>query len=192
MAPIYWLPPVLWMGIIFGLSTDVGSAEHTASWLEPVFRAVLPGATPAVIEALHLLVRKTAHATEYAVLAALWFRAFARGRGWRPSAAAVTALGLSALWALLDEGHQTFVVSRGASLGDVFLDTTGAAAAMLVARFGWRPTARVVTTTLLWIALLGGTGVLVLNAVVGVPSGVLWITAPAAALLLALRRRRTR
>ncbi len=192
MTPLSWLPPLVWMGVIFVLSTDVGSAEHTRSWLEPLFRAMLPGATDAQIGAVHILVRKAAHVTEYAILAALWFRALARGRGWRAAAPGRTALGIAAAWALVDEGHQAFVISRGAGVGDVFLDTAGATAAVLVARLGWRAAARGATTVLLWIAALGGGAVLALNAAVGVPSGVLWVTAPAAVLLLALRLRRVR
>ncbi|HSE92706.1 MAG TPA: VanZ family protein [Methylomirabilota bacterium] len=192
MAPIYWLPPLAWMAVIFVLSTDVGSSEHTRSWLEPVFRAVRPWATDVQVRAVHAVVRKAAHVIEYAILAVLWFRAFARGRAWPPAKAASAAFGLAAAWAVVDEAHQAFVASRGAAAGDVLIDTIGAAAAALVARFGWRAAARGATTALLWTAALGGAGALLLNAAAGVPSGALWLTAPASALLLARRRWRAR
>src|SRR5438093_1380572 len=46
MRPTDWLPPVLWMGVIVGLSTDTASAEHTGRLLLPVLRWLLPWATP--------------------------------------------------------------------------------------------------------------------------------------------------
>ncbi|MGH7388497.1 MAG: VanZ family protein, partial [Candidatus Rokuibacteriota bacterium] len=122
MAPLYWLPPLAWMAVIFVLSTDVGSAEHTGAWLEPLFRVARPWASDAQIGAAHAVVRKTAHVAAYAILAALWFRAFARGRAWPARAAALAAFGLAAAWAVVDESHQAFVASRGAGAGDVLLD----------------------------------------------------------------------
>ena len=38
----YWLPPVLWMAVMFGLSTDVFAAEHTGKVLWYVVSAVAP------------------------------------------------------------------------------------------------------------------------------------------------------
>jgi VanZ family protein len=188
MRPIAWLPPVVWMAVIFLLSTDAGSAEHTGRWLAPLLRDLLPAASPTQIEALHGLIRKAAHVTEYAVLAALWFRALVRGRGWSAAAAAWTALAISAAWAALDETHQLFVASRGASIADVGLDALGAAAAALTAGLGWRQGARRATVVLLWLAAVGGIAALALNAAAGVSSGVLWVTTPVAAGALVLRR----
>ena len=49
-----------------------------------------------------------------------------------------------------------------------------------------------VTGALLWTAALGGFAFLALNFVVGVGSGVLWVTVPVAALALVMARRRAR
>ncbi len=189
MRPIHWLPPLAWMGVIFLLSTDAGGAEHTRRLLLPLFRWLLPSATALQLDALHWLVRKAAHATEYAVLTFLWFRALAAGAGWSPGAAAWAALGTGLGWACLDEAHQALVRSRTASLGDIALDGAGALATALVARVGWRRVADTATAILLWVAVGGGAVLLVLDTAVGVSSPVLWITTPAAALVLALRRR---
>jgi len=189
MRPIDWIPPVAWMAVIFVLSTDAGSAHHTGQWLAPVIRLVLPGATPAQVQAVHALIRKLAHLTEYAILAALWFRAFARGARMSPAAAGWAALGLSAAWAGLDELHQAFVASRGGNLADVLLDSTGAAAAVVAARAGWRAAARRATVALLWFAAAGGALALAIDAQAGVPSGILWVTTPVAALALLVGRR---
>src|ERR1041384_3387802 len=82
-----WLPPVLWMAVILFLSADTGSAAHTGRFLVPLFRALFPFASPVQLEVLHGLTRKLGHLTEYAVLAGLWLRAFARHGGAPRSAA---------------------------------------------------------------------------------------------------------
>lgn len=183
----YWLPPVLWMAVIVGFSTDAGSESHTEHWLLPILRELVPWATPALLEALHWLVRKTAHLSEYAILAALWLRAFVRGRNLSPRTAGFLALAISVAWAILDELHQSLVPSRSASLADVLVDTAGALIALTVAHVGWRQAVDRTTTALLWIALIGGAGFLLVNTILGVPSGPLWLTAPAAGVALIVR-----
>lgn len=185
-----WLPPLLWMGVILVLSTDAASGERTGRLLMPVLRALLPGASPLQIEALHALARKAAHVTEYAILAALWFRAFARGPGWPAGRAGGAVLAIAAGWAALDEARQALVLSRTASLGDVALDVLGAAAATAVAGWGWRGAVDAATGALLWVAAVGGALVIALNLGVGVPAGLLWITVPAAIVALVVRRLR--
>jgi VanZ family protein len=175
------------MAVIVGFSTDAASSEHTESWLLPFLRTLAPWATAAQLEALHWLTRRLAHLSEYAILAALWLRAFVRGRGLTPRNAGLLALAISAAWAILDELHQSFVPSRSASVADVALDTTGALIALTIAHAGWRRAADRATATLLWIALIGGAAFLLVNAIVGVPSGALWLTAPTAALALLVR-----
>jgi VanZ family protein len=177
------------MGLIVGLSTDVGSGEHTGRLLRPLLRWLLPGASPLQIEAFHGLARKAAHGTEYGILALLWFRALARGPGWPPGRAAGAALAVALGWALVDEAHQAVVLSRTASLGDVALDVFGAAAVTAVARWGWRCAVDVATGALLWAAAIGGALTTALELWVGLPAGLLWISAPAAVAALVLRRR---
>src|SRR5262245_4291115 len=175
------------MAFIVGLSTDVGSSAHTESWLLPLLRTLAPWATSGQVEALHWLTRRLAHLSEYAILAALWLRAFVRGRNLTPRSAGLLALAISVAWALLDELHQSFVPSRSASLADVLVDTVGALIALTVVHVGWRQAVDRTTATLLWIALVGGVGFLLVNAIVGVPSGALWLTASTAALVLVVR-----
>jgi len=183
----YWLPPALWMAVIMVLSSDVGSAEHTGRWLVPLLRLLAPSATPTQLDALHGLVRKAGHLTEYAMLAALWYRAFARGRHLTPRAAATIAFAICLVWAILDEARQSLEPSRTASIKDVAIDAIGALLAMLVAILGWRWVVDRTTTLLLWMALVGGVAFVILNVLTGVPSGLLWLTAPLAATLLLAR-----
>jgi VanZ family protein len=184
----YWLPPALWMAVIIGLSSDVGSADHTGHWLLPLLKMMASWATQTQLDALHSLARKSGHITEYAVLAALWYRAFARGRHATPRTAAAIAFSISVCWAGLDELRQSLVPTRTASATDVATDSIGVLLALLVAYLGWRTALDRATSMLLWVGFLGGLLFLVLNAITGVPSGALWLTAPLAASLLLGRR----
>lgn len=134
MWPAYWLPPVVWMGIIMLASTDFASADHTGRVLIPFFQWLIPWATVDQARALHAVTRKLGHLTEYAILAFLWYRAFVRGRSLTPRRSAWFALTVSLVWACLDEAHQATTLTRTASTGDVAIDGVGAVAALTLAR----------------------------------------------------------
>src|SRR5262245_55363881 len=72
---LYWLPVLLWMSLIFGMSTDLGSARHTSRFLRPILRWFNPNVSDETIRNIQLGIRKTAHVTEYAVLSFLIWRA---------------------------------------------------------------------------------------------------------------------
>lgn len=128
---VRWLPVVAWAAVISLLSSDSFSGDHTATLLQPLLALLLPGAGPETIAAAHAVLRKLAHVTEYAVLALLVFRALARPER-SAGALAFGALAFCAVYASLDELHQSFVPSRGASPLDVALDTFGAALGIAV------------------------------------------------------------
>ena len=118
------------MALIFIASTDRGSPAHTSRFVDPFLRWLLPTASALTLERAHLLVRKSAHFTEYATLGLVLFRALGstyrsalRERRWR---IAGLAFGIAALYAASDEFHQSFVPSRHASAGDVLIDMCGA------------------------------------------------------------------
>src|SRR4029077_18118302 len=71
----YWLPLLIWLGVIFVDSTSVMSAEHTSRYMVPSLLWLKPGLSPKAIWILLVVVRKCAHVTEYAVLALLLWRA---------------------------------------------------------------------------------------------------------------------
>jgi VanZ family protein len=178
------------MVVIAGLSSDAGSAEHTGALLTPLFGWLWPAASPPQLEALHALVRKAAHLTEYGVLGLLWYRAFRAGWGWPARRASWQALALSVGWAVLDEVHQSFVPSRTASSVDVGIDAAGAALGLMFVRGGWRAV-DVLIGVLLWTTALGGAGLIALHLALGVPGGILWFTTPVAgvAALVVMRLR---
>ena len=127
-----WWPAVLWGGLIFFLSTDTFSAQHTGSILYPVLHWFFPSLTLKQFAPIHHLIRKSAHFTEYFIFCLLLFRG-ARGDrpGWRWTWA-LAALSVAAGYSALDEIHQAFVASRTASPWDSLLDSVGAFAASLV------------------------------------------------------------
>ena len=185
----FWLPPLVWMAMIMWFSTSDFSAENTGSVLKPLLRWLLPGLTAPQLDAVHAVVRKSAHVTEYAVLAALWFVALTRERGLAPRRAAWLALLVAVGWAFLDELHQATEPSRTASAMDVAIDAMGALAASTIGRHGWGRALDVASAGFLWVAAAGGAVVMALDLAGGVAPGVLWLTVPAAMVALVLRRR---
>ncbi len=134
------------MSLIFGFSTQAGSTRHTSRIIGPLLRWINPNVTDTTINQVQYVIRKGAHMTEYALLAALLWRARrqpVRGdtRPWHWSEASI-ALGLAIAFAASDELHQSFVPSREGRVGDVFIDGAGAAlgvgAVWLIGR--WRRT----------------------------------------------------
>jgi VanZ family protein len=99
------------MGLIYLLSAQSDLPTPDTHWLRKLFSS-------------------SAHAFMYGVLAVLWLRVLGRGR-W----SGLVAFGLTMLYALSDELHQTFVPGRVADPWDLFCDALGAVV-MLVA-FGW-------------------------------------------------------
>ena len=128
------------MLLIFAASTDLMSAEHTSRFLEPVLRWLDPGIAPATVAAVQFGVRKLAHLTEYAILAALVARALCNSLQTWQWRYAFLVVCIAAGYAALDEFHQSFVVSRTASARDVFIDSAGAIVGVLCyCKFAPRP-----------------------------------------------------
>jgi VanZ family protein len=124
----YWLPLLIWLGVIFIGSTSVMSAEHTSRYIVPFLFWLKPGMSPKTIWIILVVARKCAHVTEYAVLALLLWRALRSVPLLRTKTLMVFGLVLlgCALFAASDEFHQTFVKSRTPSVRDVLLDVIGA------------------------------------------------------------------
>jgi len=185
----FWLPPLVWMAAIVWFSGGAFSAENTGSVLRPLVRWLLPGASDAQIAALHALIRKSAHVTEYAALAALWFVALTRERGLPRRRAAWLAFLVAVGWACLDELHQATEPSRTGSAMDVAIDATAALAAATIGRHGGGRVLDVAATVVLWAAAAGGAAVIAIDLASSVSPGVLWLTVPTAVVALVLRWR---
>jgi VanZ like protein len=172
--------PLAWTGLIFWLGGSDWSAESTRGYVLPLLHHLLPWASAESLDLAHLLVRKAGHVTGYAILGGLWWWTL---RHW--SAAVL----LAALTAFLDETRQAFAIGRGASAVDVVLDAASAGFAVAVLAGGLAPTVDVATGVLLWLAAVVGSALLLLDVATGAPAGWLWLSAPAAWLVLAWRRR---
>src|SRR5262245_49437080 len=113
----YWAPPIIWMALIFFISTDAFSGENTGSLLKNIFSFIYPGISQELLGAIHFSIRKAGHFTGYAVLALLLFRACRSGAmarwNWKW---AFGSLMVVVFYALLDEYHQTFTRHRVGSV----------------------------------------------------------------------------
>jgi VanZ family protein len=103
-----WGPVVAWMALIFFLSAQAQLPTPRQHWLDVVLE-------------------KSAHTLEYAVLAALLLRALG-ARGQELRRAFGVAVLLAWLYALTDEFHQRFVPGRSADWSDIVFDWLGAVA----------------------------------------------------------------
>lgn len=123
------------MSVIFGFSTGAGSTRHTSRIIGPALRWLVPDITDATIAHVQTGIRKSAHLSEYALLALLLWRARRKPcaddpRPWSWRTAAL-AFAVAVLFAAGDEFHQSFVPSREGRFRDVLIDTTGAALGLL-------------------------------------------------------------
>lgn len=113
----YWLPVVLYAGVIFYMSSLSHPEEQLPSLL---FKEVSD---------------KVLHAVEYAVLGGLCYRAFRWGvNGQVASHALLFAIVTASLYGMTDETHQLFVPFRESSWQDWLADTAGAA----IGALSWR------------------------------------------------------
>jgi VanZ family protein len=124
------------MALISVASTSEFSALNTSQVFRPLILWIFPNISAEGVAAIHLVIRKLGHFSEYAVLGVLSARAFAGSannfmrRHW-------FQLGLSLIlcYALLDEFHQSFVPGRTASIYDSAIDAVGGLTALLLVRF---------------------------------------------------------
>ena len=128
-----WVPVVAWMLLIFAGSSDALSAEQTSRFIVPFLRWLDPTISLQTIALVHLGIRKLGHFTEYAILAALLWRALRDSfRGLSATMVGLAAFVVAAGFAISDEFHQSFVPSRTSSLHDVLIDCIGAIAATAI------------------------------------------------------------
>lgn len=130
-----WLPVIVWVGVIFLGSTDLMSAEHTSRFIVPFLRWLNPDISAETLASIHFIVRKCTHVGEYAILALLLLRAATLITNSKRSIPILylSVVGMSLIVAATDEFHQTFVASRGASVQDIMIDSSGAVLGLVIA-----------------------------------------------------------
>ncbi len=107
---------VLWMTMIF-----LASSGYLAFWMSA-------DGTEEVFGLFNYIVRKSAHFGEFAILTYLWLRSIWL-REDRLNVSIGRSVGLSILYAITDELHQSYVPERQGIWSDVLFDAAGALAA---------------------------------------------------------------
>lgn len=121
-----YAPFILWIGVIFYLSSSSASMSNTSRFVRPLLEFLFPNTPEETLAVYHSYIRKIAHPTVYAILAFLAARAFSSSlnkilqRKWF-----IISLLTVFLIASLDEFNQSFDVSRTGTFRDVLLDTAG-------------------------------------------------------------------
>ncbi len=128
-----YAPLFFWIILIFVLSSNLGSMSNTSRFILPLLKFLFPEAPEEVLKVYHGYIRKTAHVTEYAILAWLAARAFISSSVYLLSKAYITLSFLLVLAvASLDEFQQSFLTSRTASPRDVMLDVLGGTLSLVI------------------------------------------------------------
>lgn len=120
------LAVLIWMGVIFYMSAQTADDSSEMSnalllWIQNALGAELSS----------FLIRKAAHATEFALLAMLLYN-FIKSV-YRNRFAVLISLPLTVLYAVTDEIHQLFVPGRACRFTDVLIDSAGAVLGTLAA-----------------------------------------------------------
>ncbi len=103
----YWLPPIVWMCVIFYMS----SQQHVSVSTESTY---------------NFMVLKTGHMIGYAILYLLFFRAvYSQKKKQKLDEVLLRAIFYTLLYAAFDEIHQLFVPTRTGHLRDVAIDSIG-------------------------------------------------------------------
>lgn len=126
-------PLLLWMALIYVGSTNLLSSANTNGPIHRILLFLLPTLGEERAQMWHFVIRKCGHLAEYGVLALLAARSFtfATQSAVRAHALLFSFL-LIAIYSLLDEYHQSFVASRGASVHDSLIDMAGGAVALML------------------------------------------------------------
>lgn len=133
---LHWALLLAWMALIFRLSA---TPDLKTVPLAQRFHLLPATIGVELTNLLELLLRKAAHMAAFGVLALLAYHALARTFPARPRGRLLAAaFGLSLLYAISDEWHQTFVPTRQGSVRDVAIDTAGAVIALLIIRLRTR------------------------------------------------------
>jgi hypothetical protein len=135
---------MVWIALIAIESTDSFSAQHTGHILYALAIRLFGEINLQDFLIFHHYLRKTGHVLGYGMLSLLMLR------GWRATLdcaqlwvwrAALLAWVGTVFVASMDEWHQSFIPSRGASGWDVALDSVASLVFLMIAYLWWRRSA---------------------------------------------------
>lgn len=128
-----YVPLILWIGVIFFLSSSQGSMSETSRIIRPLLEWLFPTVPEVTLTLYHAYIRKFAHFAEYFVLGFLACRAFARSSADLLSQNYyLFAVVLVLTIACVDEFNQSFDPARTSSPYDVLIDVSGGSAATAI------------------------------------------------------------
>jgi VanZ family protein len=117
-----------------GLHLDWRYSFLTAALLAAIYgMSSVPDLSTTESDPLVLLAQNLAHAPVFAALMFCWLRALSGGLEISVPAYGFAAVA-TAVCAVLDEWHQSFVQGRHASVGDLLLDAAGIGAMLVIVR----------------------------------------------------------
>ena len=136
---LYIIPVIIWMVFIFYMSGKTGQESSGQSGKISLFitnllekvRQDSPQEMQKLQDILELVIRKTAHMTEYAILGWIAF-AFLGSCGIQGKMHYIAVLGFNFCYASTDEIHQLFIPGRSGQFKDVCIDTAGTAIGLLL------------------------------------------------------------
>ena len=149
---LYWLLPIMWMGVIFYASStpyekqnikpllsetiDLSFLKPFLGWISFTYHhSVVSVETHGVEGFIEFFIRKGAHVGVFFVLLCLFFIAFKKTASMSNRTTLFTSFFLTAAYAILDEIHQGFTPDRTPYFGDVLLDSLGGFLAVLCLLF---------------------------------------------------------
>lgn len=108
----YWLPVILWAGVIFTFSAFPATRTSEIHWQD-------------------FIVKKSAHVIVYFILSVFLYRAFVSS-GFKKINAGYISILIAMFYGVSDEFHQSFTPGREPHIRDVIFDTIGATLAIYV------------------------------------------------------------
>lgn len=132
---------ILWAAFIFIMSAQPASQSSQLSGgivskiiyaVNSNFDDLSAEEQQSIISAVTVIVRKTAHFTEYFIFGALSFGVAVTYQKYSVGLRVLSAILFCILYAISDEIHQYFVPGRACRLKDVCIDTTGGVLAVIL------------------------------------------------------------
>jgi VanZ family protein len=138
---VHWLPAVLWMGLIFFLSSQPAVSSNSLSkGLTKLIIEILGRILPVDIEIstvdvyvsrMNHFVRKFAHFFAYMILGIFVSNGFKKSGSKKVF---LLSFAICAIYAVSDELHQLYVPGRGCRLKDVIIDSAGSLTGIFLAK----------------------------------------------------------
>jgi VanZ family protein len=125
-----WVAPIIWTALILTLGTSLFSYVRTTAMFDPWISRLMPRLGPAGVYQAQVLIRRSAHVIEYAILFLVLNLGPLRGRP-------VVAFFVCIAVASLDESMQMLTPARSGTIFDVAEDSTGATIMMVLAMPHW-------------------------------------------------------